>query len=847
MKTPFRFALTALFARWVFLVLATIGTISAASDAAAQQTQARSSEGYAICGGTDRNGKILPSCGLTSATKTGKAVATCPQGSFRDGESCYSCPSGYPRTGFPVTGDKACSKEIRAEYKRATRIGGHKACPAGSFKDGRNGGECWACPSGFGRTMASVTDWNACGKAFARERKAEFIDRVCPEGTIVDINGSCYTCPEGFRRTAAAVTAHNACFRNEHFVKAASHGALSCKAGEHFDFIDGGTCWKCPLASVRSVFHVKSNKACEYTTMRWESAKRTPNGLFGLWGSYEVVAQVIKERTRIDAAIDKFISDGNLNKAKGDVIRAGAWEVIQTEPETSLILKAAVYDHVFDLIKNGAKTKAEWDLLDYIATYIQQTRLLAANEMNAMWQSWQGKIIALGKRHSGTNLVSTQYNGIRPPNMEDLVAEIMTAMAPGSAIVMASIGASAGQAASTGIANFTASIAKTLMPYRYAKEFAEGTKLLKAGLAGGKSALAAGGVGVGAIAAPLVMLTASTIVFTIAADIAADNAKQEAIVHDALITARKKVNLSRLVLTDNGRTEVATNWVLMTQESIKPHAAKWAHLMSGGAAPQGGIAGIIAAGIPNNIKLPEIVLDDGNTVVNATAATANKSTKWVKIGGKATDVAVGSDGTVYVIGVKKISAKGGYEIFKRAKTDRKWTKIKGAATRVAVMGTQAWVVTLDGQIFSEAGPNKWQKIPGPAAQDIGASAKGVWIVDTNNKIHKREGTAWKSVPGFATRIDIDQDGRPWALSRKDTIFVHDNREKWQKIPGNAIDVAADIPGATVAIGKHGKTFVYNMGKKNWDTISSDKTAIAVGAGGGQVWRLTKTNDIYHQQ
>lgn len=840
MKPPFKSMLTSILARGVLLLLATFGSMAIAPDAAAQQTQASSSEGHAICGAMDlRTGKYMGACGFSKAKYTGKAVGKCPQGSFFDigTWSCFTCPRGFNRTGNAVDTPLACSKEVPAQYKRATRVSGHKSCPAGSVKDGRNGGECWSCPAGYGRTMSAVNEWDACGKAFAPARRAEFIDRVCPEGTITDANGSCYTCPQGFRRTAAAVTGHNACFRNELLQAANKEAALTCKAGDHFDFVDGGTCWSCPENSVRSASGVKTNQACEFLTMRWEPAKRTPNGLFGLPGAHEIVAQVIKERTLIDEGITNYISAARLNKTKADELKNKAWKLILTEPEDSAILKAAVYNHVFNVIKRGAKTKPERDMLNYMSVYVQQSRLLVAREMQNVWLSWK-RGLEVVRPGMSTGLNPSDI-GVRPPQMEDQVSDIML-LAPGAAVVVAYAGLGGALVASTSIAKAVGAVGQAIFPY----------------LVEGMAKTAGTAVTTGSIASTSMMflaptmaiLAVSVVVASVGTDIALDQIKQESIVTEALAGAKKPVNLARLLLTDNGRTEVLMNWGLMTQESIKPHAAKWAHLMTGAPAPQrGSIADIIAAGIPTNINLPQILLSDGKTVVNATSTTANKSTKWVKIGGKATDVAVGSDGTAYVIGVKKISAKGGFEIFKLAKTDRKWTKIKGAASRIAVMGTQAWVVTLDGQIFSESGPNKWQKIPGPAAQDIGASAKGVWIVDMNNKIHKREGTAWKSVPGFATRIDIDQDGRPWALSRKDTIFVHDNKEKWQKIPGNAIDVAADIPGATVAIGKNGKTFVYNIGKKNWDTISSDNADIAVGAGGGQVWRLTKTNEIYRQE
>jgi hypothetical protein len=225
-------------------------------------------------------------------------------------------------------------------------------------------------------------------------------------------------------------------------------------------------------------------------------------------------------------------------------------------------------------------------------------------------------------------------------------------------------------------------------------------------------------------------------------------------------------------------------------------------------------------------------------------ASAGRSAKWDLIPGEATDVATGTDGTTYVIGLTKVG--GGYEIFKRAKTAKKWTKMSGGATRLAVSDNEVWVVNETGQIFSQSG-SKWRRINGPAAQDIGASAKGVWIIGTDGSIHFRDGNRWQKVSGTAKRIDIDQNGRPWVVNENGDIFVHDNNRKWEKLPGTAVDIAVDIPGAAVVVGTNGKTYLFNGKKRDWDLIAEDTVSTAVGAGDGQVWRLTKNNQIYQMQ
>ncbi|CAM3470923.1 tectonin domain-containing protein [Thalassospira profundimaris] len=830
----------------IVLIAGFVSILASTSEVKAQQTQAAfTGTGRALCGAMDlRTNTLLGACGFASATKTGKAVGECPRGSFFDigTWSCFSCPSGYNRTGFAVDTPKACSKQVSAEYKRATRVGAHKSCPRGSFKDLRNGGECWSCPAGFGRTLSAVNEWDACGKIFESARRAEFIDRVCPEGSFPDLNGSCYTCPDGYRRTAAAVSAHNACFRNESLVAAEKITALTCKAGEHFDFVDGGTCWSCPDGSVRSVHSVKTNKACEYTNMRWESAKRTPNGLFGLPGAHEIVAQVITERTRIEATIEKFITDSKMNNNDAEEYRVGVWKQIKNEPEASLELKGAVYNYLYDVIKRGAKTKPEQDMVNYLATYVQDSRKLTASEMSNVWESWQRGREAWRKSR-GTNLASAYDTGVKPPDTTLAAKEVMH-LGPAAGIGLIYLAGFTAEAVSPAFAQAASRIALQILPYRF-KEISQGVVVSSAGFAG-------------AAVAPLVVLTAASVIASFATEIALEQNKQEAIVKDAVAVAQRPVNLARLLKTDDGRNEVAGNWALMTQEPVKPNTRIWAQLMPAEKATgtddysvtldNGNVVvgnfetDSVVDGGQNNTNNDTITLSQIEST--GTAGAAGRATNWDLIPGDATDVAIGTDGTTYVIGVSK--AGGGYEIFKRAKTAKRWIKMAGAAVRIAVSDKDAWVVNDAGLIFAQSG-TKWRQIPGPAAQDIGASANGVWITAVDNTIHVRNGNRWQKLPGTATRIDIDQNGRPWVVNKNGDIFVHDNNKKWQKLPGAAVDIAVDIPGAALIIGTDGKTYLFNAAKQDWDPIVDETDSRAIGAGDGQVWRLTKNNKIYQMQ
>lgn len=65
--------------------------------------------------------------------------------------------------------------------------------------------------------------------------------------------------------------------------------------------------------------------------------------------------------------------------------------------------------------------------------------------------------------------------------------------------------------------------------------------------------------------------------------------------------------------------------------------------------------------------------------------------KWNKIYGAARDVAIGSDGTMWHIGMGKEA--GGYGIYRMLPGAGKWVKIPGSAVRIACGADgNAWVV-----------------------------------------------------------------------------------------------------------------------------------------------------------
>ena len=110
----------------------------------------------------------------------------------------------------------AIAPQALAQKAKATFV--HKmSCPPPQFADPRNGGECWSCPAGFGRSFEPVT-----------------ADRACQKAILVGP-----------------------------FSKATFHNTIQCLPPNFYDPRNGGECWKCPDKTVRTIAPVDSSEACE--------------------------------------------------------------------------------------------------------------------------------------------------------------------------------------------------------------------------------------------------------------------------------------------------------------------------------------------------------------------------------------------------------------------------------------------------------------------------------------------------------------------------------------------------------------------------------------------------------
>lgn len=172
---------------------------------------------------------------------------------------------------------------------------------------------------------------------------------------------------------------------------------------------------------------------------------------------------------------------------------------------------------------------------------------------------------------------------------------------------------------------------------------------------------------------------------------------------------------------------------------------------------------------------------------------------WVRVPGGATDIGVGANGGVWIVGENR----------------------KGAGN----------------DIWRYAGRNKWQSMPGGAVRIAVDPAGNAWIVDRNRKIHRWDGGTWKTVAGGANDIAIGANGAVWAIGADKrsggfTIWRYSGNNKWKNVPGAGTRIAVDPKGNAWIVNAQKQILRYD-GRK-WHLMPGAATDIGIGAEGA-VW------------
>jgi hypothetical protein len=152
--------------------------------------------------------------------------------------------------------------------------------------------------------------------------------------------------------------------------------------------------------------------------------------------------------------------------------------------------------------------------------------------------------------------------------------------------------------------------------------------------------------------------------------------------------------------------------------------------------------------------------------------TRREKENWVKVPGKARDLAFASDGTPWAINTNR--ATGGFGV---SRWDGKaWQEVKGAGgMRIAVDSKGAvWVTNSRNEVYRRE-KDVWEKVTG-TGQAVGAGGDAsVWVVGTNRTqggfgICRWDGKGWAEVDGGGSAIAVDEKGKPWVVNTANEIY-----------------------------------------------------------------------------
>ena len=173
---------------------------------------------------------------------------------------------------------------------------------------------------------------------------------------------------------------------------------------------------------------------------------------------------------------------------------------------------------------------------------------------------------------------------------------------------------------------------------------------------------------------------------------------------------------------------------------------------------------------------------------------------WLRIPGRARDIGIGADGSVWIIGAQAgiltnsamwgsgsevdgsvrgylaAALSGGDAVYRWNGSG--WDRVEGSGVRIAVDPTgNAWIINRTAEIFQFVA-GSWRRLPGSAI-DIGIGAEGsVWVVGSEvsssgqgNSVFRWNGVdGWRWVPGAALSVSVGRDGEAWIADKAQRIF-----------------------------------------------------------------------------
>ncbi|HEX04523.1 MAG TPA: hypothetical protein ENH10_05120 [Bacteroidetes bacterium] len=213
---------------------------------------------------------------------------------------------------------------------------------------------------------------------------------------------------------------------------------------------------------------------------------------------------------------------------------------------------------------------------------------------------------------------------------------------------------------------------------------------------------------------------------------------------------------------------------------------------------------------------------------------------WAMVPGVASDIAVGEDGIVWIVG----SESRGYLAFHW--DDGAWVKAPRSHWLRIDAGADGSVYAINrkNQIFSWKNGD-WKAMAGEAT-DIAVGLDGsVFIIGSENKghrIYKWNNGSWIDFPGSNyKRVAVDPSGNPHVVTQDEKIFRWRDGA-WQPMVGKATDIAVGAEGELYIIGNATKgNGVFRWEVDSWKKLpGNDFRNLSIGPD-GTVWATKGEN------
>jgi hypothetical protein len=227
-------------------------------------------------------------------------------------------------------------------------------------------------------------------------------------------------------RTVFPVHEASACERpaGVKFASATKSAPMTCEPGDHFDPIDGGSCYRCPTGYDRTAARVDAGDACKTNTMQWRSAPYREPGLFQLDGA----AEVLRAITELNVPLVRSSLDAvarHLSAQTGtpiEQVRAEQKNIFVNQPQASLVAQAAVFTRLMAAIAEPTRASAiEKRLVESFRKHVIAKRSYIATDMLNAYYAWkQSDDYWRDQYNLNRGLAGTMYYGTVPPSFNKL-------------------------------------------------------------------------------------------------------------------------------------------------------------------------------------------------------------------------------------------------------------------------------------------------------------------------------------------------------------------------------------------------------------------------------------------